>query len=107
MHKSVVDWLTKPGHAFSIEAKDLKSAHETLGKTCAGIIGELLKADESRMELVCDGEPWSDVLAEQYAIKHCVTHMCAGGHAADARALLMNFNWMLMRARVGRFAARQ
>ena len=99
MHKSVVDWLKKPGHAFSIEEEDVQSAHETLGRTCAKIIDGLFRADESRLKVVCDGEPLSDVVAERYAIKHCVTHMCAGGHAADARALLMNFSWMLMRAR--------
>ena len=101
MHKSVVDWLKKPGHAFSIEEEDVQSAHETLGRTCAKIIDGLFRADESRLKVVCDGEPLSDVVAERYAIKHCVTHMCAGGHAADARALLMNFSWMLMRARLG------
>ena len=104
MHKSMIDWLDTEFRRYLIILGDFdlswkkETAHVKLGEVCGEIVGVILSLGEET--IISEGNHEIDV---SYAFKYGVTHMCAAGNVAAARALLMNFDWLIMRARLGQW----
>ena len=101
MHKSIIDWLKKDNHFFTIGQSDLDQAHTKLGKQCADLIGALLDTTEKDLLTVCHQELTEDAGMNHYAIKYGIMHMCQGGMVGEAKKILFYFDWLILKCCLG------
>jgi WD40 repeat protein len=121
----VVDWLKGEDGLdggrgdYRVSVQELKRAHAVMGKRCLRDVKEMVKGGsgrsgpdevEVRLAAAC-GEhvgrggakaaARSAALADRYALEHAVFHLCEAGMGEEARELLLSFDWLLARTRVG------
>ena len=77
-HKTVKDWLVDAQREDELYYVDVDKVHTAMGRKCQ--------------------ELWRTM---EYALKHVVTHLCAGGLSKHARDLMFVFDWLLARATLG------
>ena len=91
MHKSVVDWLRDPkrsGQLHCVEQKDLDAAHRQLATQLLSQSRQLSNASEAIKS------------SELFSLRHAVVHLVEADMIASATELLLDFQWLLLRAKV-------
>ena len=95
MHKSVVDWLRdqkRLGQLHCVEQKDLDAAHRQLAT-------ELLS--QSRQLSSASSESSKSLgKSELFSLRHAVAHLKEAKMFDSATELLLDFRWLLLRAKV-------
>ena len=97
MHKSVVDWLRdqkRLGQLHCVEQKDLDAAHRQLAT-------ELL-SQSRQLSSVTGMSEASEPLgkSELFSLRHAVAHLKEANMLDSATELLLDFRWLLLRAKV-------
>ena len=91
MHKSVVDWLRdqkRLGQLHCVEQKDLDAAHRQLATQLLSQSRQLSNASEAIKS------------SELFSLRHAVVHLVEADMIASATELLLDFRWLLLRAKV-------
>jgi hypothetical protein len=97
MHKSVVDWLRdqkRLGQLHCVEQKDLDAAHRQLAT-------ELLSQSRQLSSVPGMSEASKSLgKSELFSLRHAVAHLKEANMLASATELLLDFQWLLLRAKV-------
>jgi hypothetical protein len=94
MHKSVVDWLRdqkRLGQLHCVEQKDLDAAHRQLATELLSQSRQLSSASEASKSL---GK------SDLFSLRHAVVHLVEANMIDSAAELLLDFRWLLLRAKV-------
>ena len=90
MHKSVVDWLRdqkRLGQLYCVEQKDLDAAHRQLATELLSQSRQLSSASEASK-------------SDLFSLRHAVVHLVEANMIDSATELLLDFRWLLLRAKV-------
>ena len=90
MHKSVVDWLRdqkRLGQLHCVEQKDLDAAHRQLATQLLSQSRQLSSASEASK-------------SDLFSLRHAVIHLVEANMIDSAIELLLDFRWLLLRAKV-------
>ena len=92
-------------NVFALAKVEVKEAHSRIGRQCLKD-AEFLCADcgRSRLEAAFEAAvvKSDEALADRYALKHAIHHLCSAGLIREAKRLLVSFSWLVARARVDR-----
>lgn len=94
MHKSVVDWLKKADHVYSLTKQDADDAHAKLAPVLLRLSHEYGHSHLLDMNY-CVSEDSS------FTLRQAVFHLCTAGMIREAHQLVTNFEWLLARVATG------